>query len=293
MSQRRSARRVGSGIGLGFAVGIGVGFGVGVGFGFGIGIGIGIGVGFGFGVGFGIGVGFGFAVGLARSRACLLPLLCASLLACRSAEQRTSIADDDPPPAAPSLETFTAELLALPSPALERKLTALQLDAQTFGEVIAAPYDRLYSAYAARFSAAVPAFAAELRAFSAPAPAPTAAPALTVRRHYADDTALSLSQRRLRWALPVQAESWVVARGEVTLDAVWLTRRGRWFLLLGLDEAARAALAAAAPDCAALAVAAGRAGVCSDAIWVAQDAALRDDAERLIRACQRAVHFCH
>lgn len=241
----------------------------------------------GIGLGIGVGLGIGIGVGLARSRARLLPLLCASLLACRSSEQRSSTPDDARTPAAPSLETFTAALLALPSPALEQELASLQLDAQTFGEVIAAPYDRLHSAYAVRFSDAVPAFAAELRHLAAAAPA-----ALTVRRHYADSPSLSLSQRRLRWALPVQAESWVVSRGDATLDAVWLTRRGRWFLLLGLDEAARAALAAAAPDCAAHAAKAGGSGACSDAVWVAQDAALRDDAERLTRACQRAAHFC-
>jgi hypothetical protein len=219
--------------------------------------------------------------------------LAAALVACRASDKPR----DAGLPAAPSLETFAAGLLATSGPELEQKLAALVLDPTSFDQVITTPYDRLYAAYAAHFPAASADFAAELRRLSTFSTgsddgAGGARPPLTARRHYADDPALSLEQARLRWALPVQAESWVLSFGAHTLDAVWVTRGGRWFLLLGLDEAARAALAAAAPSCADHAPKAGRAGGCSDAVWMAQDAALRAEPERLARACDRAAHFC-
>jgi hypothetical protein len=73
---------------------------------------------------------------------------------------------------------------------------------------------------------------------------------------------------------------------------VWVAHGERWFALLGLDDAALDALAAFDASCAEHARRAGRAGGCSDASWMAIDAALAGDAERLARACARAQTFC-
>ncbi len=197
-----------------------------------------------------------------------------------------------------SLTAAVTALLAAPADEQQRAVARLKLDPLAFSDVLTAPYDLQYSAYDARFTAAAPAFAAELRrlaaapAASAAAPAAPAAPAITVRRHYAGDRTLSLEQARLRWALPVQAESWLVERGGVLLDAVWVRHRGRWFTLMGLDAAVLQLLATAAPECAAAARRAGPPGVCSDATWMALDAAMRGVDDRVARACERALHFC-
>jgi hypothetical protein len=193
---------------------------------------------------------------------------------------------------AASLAAAVRELLARPdAPALERALADMQLDPVAFDDVLTAPYDRQYAGYQARFPAAVPALAAELRRLAAEDDAPSAS-SVAIRRHYAGDARLSLQQARLRWALPVQAESWLVEVGGALVDAVWVRRHGRWFLLLGLDEATRQILAAAAPECAASVSRAGRPGGCSDAAWMALDGAMRGDAARVARACARAQHHC-
>ena len=194
-----------------------------------------------------------------------------------------------------SLTAAVTALFAAPADEQQRAVAQLKLDPLAFSDVLTAPYDLQYSAYDARFTAAAPAFAAELRRLAAAPAASAAAPAaptITVRRHYAGDRTLSLEQARLRWALPVQAESWLVERGGVLLDAVWVRHRGRWFTLMGLDAAVLQLLATAAPECAAAARRAGPPGVCSDATWMALDAAMRGVDDRVARACERAVHFC-
>jgi len=235
-------------------------------------------------------------------------LLAALLLAgaaCRASKEQGA-STGDAAPHAPSLESAVATLLA--SPDLAAAVTALQLDPAAFAAVLVPPFESLHTAYAAAFTAAAPALTAELRrlapakaAGSAGSAAP-ALPAITVRRHYAGDVAISLAQGRVRWAQPVQSESWLVRLGGTLVDTVWVSHRGRWFVLLGLDEAMRAALASrtprtsltsGTPDCAAAALLAGRPGACSDAIWMALDGALRGQDDRVSRACDRAVHLCH
>jgi hypothetical protein len=209
-------------------------------------------------------------------------LWCLLLIACR----------DDPSPSPPpstgaaSLSRAVAALLATED--LDLAVAKMVLDRDAFARVLVAPYRRLHVAYTSHFAAAAPSFAAELRALAPPAPSPR----ITVRRHYAGDATLSLPQGRVRWALPVQAESWLVELNGKLIDAVWVRDHHRWYLLLGLDEAALDALAAAAPACASAARRAGAVGVCNDAVWMALDAALRDEPERLARACDRASHFC-
>jgi hypothetical protein len=228
--------------------------------------------------------------------ALLLLLLVAA--ACRPSQEPSGAAPGsgtgDAAPHAPSLESAVATLLAAPE--LPAAVAELQLDPAAFAAVLVPPFEHLHTSYAAAFTAAAPAFTAELRRLAAANGAGSAAPSITVRRHYAGDAAISLAQGRVRWAQPVQSESWLVSLGDTLVDTVWVSHRGRWFVLLGLDEAMRAALASrtsGAPDCAAAALLAGRPGACSDAIWMALDGALRGQDDRIARACDRAIHLCH
>lgn len=191
------------------------------------------------------------------------------------------------PTAAPSLESAVAQLLAAPD--LAAAVADLQLRPASFDAVLAPPYRRLFAAYLAKYNDEADALVAELQRQRA---SDAGTPAIAVRRHYAGDPAISLAQGRVRWAQPVQAESWVVSIDGAPLDAVWVSHRGRWHLLLGLDEAALSALAAINPSCARAARLAGAPGPCSDAAWMAIDGALRDDADRVARACDRAAHLC-
>lgn len=228
----------------------------------------------------------------ATLRAALSALLLLAPVACRASREGGSA--EDAAPHAPSLESAVATLLA--SPELPAAVAELQLDPAAFTAVLVPPFEHLHTAYAAAFSAAAPAFTAELRRLAEASRATPAAPAISVRRHYAGDATLSLAQGRVRWAQPVQSESWLVSLGGSLVDTVWVSHRGRWFVLLGLDEAMRAALASrtpAAPGCATAASLAGRPGACSDAIWMALDGALRGQDDRVARACDRAVHLCH
>lgn len=207
---------------------------------------------------------------------------CGDRLAAEQAAPR-----DQRPAAAPSLESAVAQLLAAPD--LAAAVNDLKLLPASFDAVLAPPYRRLFASYLAKYNDEADALVAELQRRPA---AEGHAPAVKVRRHYAGDPALSPSLARLRWAQPVQAESWVVGFGEPPLETVWVSHRGRWYLLLGLDEAALSALAAIDPSCARAARLAGAPGPCSDAAWMAIDGALRDDADRVARACDRAAHLC-
>lgn len=219
------------------------------------------------------------------TRPLALTALVLSAIACRAAKEQEGALGEDAAAHAPSLESAVAGLLA--SADLPAAVAELQLDAASFPAVLVPPYERLYPAYAAAFTAAAPAFLAELRRHTT-----AKDPVITVRRHYAGDAAISLALGRVRWAQPVQSESWLVSLGGALVDTAWVSHRGRWYILLGLDEAALAALAAQ-PACAAAARLAGRPGACSDAVWMALDGALRGEADRTARACDRAVHLCH
>lgn len=220
-----------------------------------------------------------------------LALAALSLAGCRDRQPAGAPAADPDPRSrtAPGLPAAVTALLA--SRGREAAVAELALDPSAFAAVLASPYDRLHAAYAARFAAAAPAFAAALGRLAEAGPA-GAAPVITVRRHYGGDDALSLAQARLRWALPVQASSWVVTVDGAPVDTVWVNHRGRWSILLGLDEASRAPLAALAPACDAAVALAGRPGPCSDAAWAALDGALRGNANRVTSACARAERHC-
>jgi hypothetical protein len=212
-----------------------------------------------------------------RRRIALALLTVASVMASSCRDSRR---------ARPAPQTLAGAVAALLTASdLERAIADLHLDREAFARVLVAPYHRLYAEYSARFATEAPQWLNALRRHSRE-------PVIAVRRHYGGDVTLSPAQARLRWALPVQAESWLVELDGALLDTVWVADRGRWYPLLGLDTATLELLNAAAPGCSTAARLAGQPGVCSDAVWMATDAALRRHGERTQRACARAVQFC-
>lgn len=206
-------------------------------------------------------------------------LLALGLLGCQ--------AEQSPAPRPPTLRAAIAELLR--SPDLGAQLEKWRLPRASFERLVVPSYHRLYQGYLAQ----EPQHARRLAAALANVAGPEAKAAeVSQTRHWADDPALSPAQARTRWSQPVQAVSWRVAIGGAAIDAVWVEDGGRFYLLDGIDDAALALLAQAAPDCAKVAKRAGRPGPCSDAVWGAVDGALRDRPEVVQRSCARALVLC-
>lgn len=149
----------------------------------------------------------------------------------------------------------------------------IPLDRASFDRIVVEPFRRLYDDYVARFAAAPPA--------SSPSP-------FAVRRQFAGDPALTRSEARLRWALPVMYPAYVVT----TLDTVFVEVDGHWHALSGLDDALLERVRMLDAACAFRLELAGPPGPCSDVGWVVADAALRGDKARLDHACALAATAC-
>ena len=116
--------------------------------------------------------------------------------------------------------------------------------------------------------------------------------AVAARVQYADDPALSPAQIRLRWALPVGRPGVVVTIGGAPVDVVFAWDNRAWRALLGVDAMTLARVRTSDSRCAAQLRAAAAPGDCLDVAWMVADAALRDDDQRLARACRLAATAC-
>jgi hypothetical protein len=150
---------------------------------------------------------------------------------------------------------------------LEQGGTAHKLDRATFDSIVVEPFRSLYDDYAKQ-------------------PLPMLSGPIVVRKQFAGDPALSPSQVRLRWALPVMYPAYV-AQG-----AVFVEVRGDWKTLTGLDEAMLVRVRALDATCAARLDLTGPPGTCTDAGWAIADAALRGGGDRFVRACKLAAPHC-
>ena len=167
-------------------------------------------------------------------------------------------------PAAPTPEQRLATYLN----DLAKHGSAVQkLDRATFDQIVVDPFRSLYDDYARE-------------------PLPVLTGPIEVRKHFAGDPALSPSQTRLRWALPVMYPAYV-AQG-----AVFVEVKGEWRTITGLDEAMLARIRTLDATCAARLATAGPRGTCTDAAWAIADAGLRGDSARFTRACQLAASSC-
>jgi hypothetical protein len=173
-----------------------------------------------------------------------------------------------PRPDDEDLARYLRHVAALDGTSRRAEIATWHLDRATFDRIVVVPFRDAYDGYSAQFAEHV----AELAASVPASP--------SVRRHFAGDKALSTSQGRLRWVLPVMYPSYVVDG----IDTVFLRVEDHWYVLAGLDDAVLARARALDPSCATR-----LAGPVTDLTWMIADAALRGDRERLARACKLAA----
>ena len=163
------------------------------------------------------------------------------------------------------LAAYLHDIAALDPTARAHEISSWLLDRASFDRLIVVPFRAAYDGYVAHFADHI----AQLGASIGPSP--------SVRRHFAGDKALSPSQARLRWTVPVMYPSYVVDG----IDTVFVRIDGHWRVLAGLDDAVLDRARALDPSCAAR-----LAGAVTDLTWMIADAALRADPQQFARACQ-------
>lgn len=197
---------------------------------------------------------------------------------------------EEPPPPQDAadlarLADYLRGVAAMDEPARRREIDSWKLDVATFERTVQKPYVTLYPDYAARFDAAVPALVA---AFG-----PSGDSRIEAHRHYADDPALTASQFRIRWALPVEYPTAIAVRGGTVVDAVFAPAPGgRWGVLANLDAIARDRVRALDAACDAYLDRAIHLGRCGEVGWAIVDSALRGDRPRMDHACKLAAAAC-
>jgi hypothetical protein len=163
-----------------------------------------------------------------------------------------------------------------------RAVDSWKLDEPTFRRTVVDPYQALWGDYVVAFERAAPQLVAQLAARGP----------IAVRRHYAGDPKLSLSQARNRWAVRVQYPSMVAEIGGAPIDTVFAYEGGAWHVLAGLDDVMLAHVRDRDDACARRLETAGPTGRCTEVGWMIADAALRNQPERFTHACALAVTLC-
>jgi len=156
------------------------------------------------------------------------------------------------------------------------------LDEASWRQTLVEPYRALWQAYALRYAKASEPLVAQLAARGA----------ISARRHYAGDQALTHAEARLRWTLPVQYPSVVAELDGAPIDAVFVYDGAQWRAIVGLDPIILERVRALDPACEAKLERAGPTGRCTEVAWLIEDAALRDQAARFAHACQLAATLC-
>ena len=168
-----------------------------------------------------------------------------------------------------------------------------QIPSARWDGIVLPQFREAWQEYAHAFDSAAPALVDSLVALAKTPDAP-----LTPGFEYAGDVSLSLSQSRVRIALPVGGPGLVIHAGlddkaPCALDAVFVFDGDTWRTLTGLDEAMRSRVAAFDPQCATAVATAGHLSRCNDVAGFALDAAMRDDKPTLTRACTMVRAYCH
>lgn len=166
------------------------------------------------------------------------------------------------------LASYLHRIASLEPAARTKEIESWKLDRARFDRIVVVPFRAAYDGYSSHFAQHVGELATTIPAQP------------TVRRHFAGDPALSPSQGRLRWVLPVMYPS-LVATG---VDTVFVHVDGNWYALAGLDDAVLDRARALDSAC-------GQrlAGPVTDIGWEIADAALRDDRDRFAHACKLAA----
>lgn len=188
-----------------------------------------------------------------------------------------------PAPPAPA-DALASELRAIAGADAATRRAAVarwRLDPAAFARVVTPTYRPLFAAAAAAYPES-----ALVAALARPAAR------VAVRRHYAGDPRLTPTQTRLRWALPVLAETYVAMLDGAPLDAVFVAVGGHWRALAGLDLAALDRVAALDAACARALAPLPAAGRCTEVGFAITDAALRTDPAAVARGCRIAADVC-
>lgn len=165
--------------------------------------------------------------------------------------------------------------------ARDRAVAGWKLDHDAWTATVTDPYDGTYAEYETAFAMAAPKLAAQLAGHTL----------ITTRAHFAGDPLLTTNEARARWALPVQYPALVAQLGDAQLDAVFVRTPAGWGAIVGIDTIVVAHVAARAPACVHYVATVG-AKRCEEVAWMIADAALRDDATRVTRACSLARAAC-
>ena len=113
-----------------------------------------------------------------------------------------------------------------------------------------------------------------------------------MRKHLAGDPALTPSQGRLRWVVPVLYPSMVADLDGKPIDTVFVRDGSHWRALAGLDDEVLARARALDITCGDRLATAGPPTPCTQIAWVVADAAMRGQAERFAHACKLATASC-
>jgi hypothetical protein len=188
-----------------------------------------------------------------------------------------------PEPGTPEdLAAYLRMVAGADEPARRHEVASWLLDEPTWGRIVVEPFRGLWADYAAGYEVA-----------SAPLVERMAATgAITARRHFAGDPALTRSQARLRWTVPVLYPSAVAELAGSPIDTVFVFDGTHWRALAGLDELVLARVRALDPACGARLSRAGPTGHCTEVAWAVVDAAIRAQSDRFGHACALAATLC-
>jgi hypothetical protein len=195
--------------------------------------------------------------------------------ACRAPKPST-------PPGAEELVAYLATVAGTDAATRRAAVDGWELDRLAWNATIVEPWRTLWDDYHGRFAPAEPALIAQL----------AHAGTITARRHYAGDPRLTLSQARLRWALPPLYPSFVAELDGQPIDTVFVFDGAAWRALAGLDESVLALVTHVDHECGELLEHAGPRGRCTEMGWGIADAALRGDRSQLAHMCKLATPVC-
>jgi hypothetical protein len=188
-----------------------------------------------------------------------------------------------PAPGTPEdLAAYLGKLAGADDATRAHELAGWILDDATWRATVVPTYAPLWTDYAQGFDTALAPLAAQL----------AKAGKVSARRHYAGDPRLTLSQARLRWAVPVQYPSAVAELSGAPIDTVFVYDGARWRVLAGTDELVLARVRALDAGCASLVARAGAANNCTAVAWQVVDSALRADHAGFAHACGLAANLC-
>jgi hypothetical protein len=207
----------------------------------------------------------------------LVSIALVSIASCRG-ERAPAHAPPDPE----DLAGYLSGVAGAPDATRRDEIAGWMLDEPAWRRIVVDPYRALWPDYARRFAAAA---APLVERLSTPG-------AITARRHFAGDPRLTLTQARLRWAVPVLYPSAVAELAGAPIDAVFVHDGVQWRALVGLDAIVLDRVRALDAACGETLARAGPLGRCTEVGWAIAEAALRGDAHAFAHACQLAAPHC-